>query len=112
MTTRAVPLIATKYAEDSQTPQYTAPSNTRTVIDKMTASNNTGSPATFAVNLVASGGSAGASNLIYTKTIAANTTEELTELTGHVLAAGGFISTIAGTASAIVIRASGREISG
>jgi hypothetical protein len=41
----------------------------------------------------------------------ASETYTFPELVGHVLASGGYISTIAGTASAINIRCSGREVS-
>jgi hypothetical protein len=55
---------------------------------------------------------AGNQNLIVkTKTLLPNETYTFPELVGHILAPGGFISTIAGTASAINIRCSGREVS-
>jgi hypothetical protein len=55
---------------------------------------------------------AGNQNLIVkTKTLQAAETYTFPEIVGHVLAPGGFISTIAGTASAINIRSSGREVS-
>jgi hypothetical protein len=64
------------------------------------------------VNLVTTGGSAGNDNLIVkTKTLQPSETYTFPEIVGHSLASGGFISTIAGTATAINIRASGREIS-
>jgi hypothetical protein len=46
-----------------------------------------------------------------TKTLAAAEVYTFPEIVGQVLVAGGFISTIAGAASAINIRASGREVS-
>lgn len=112
MTVTAKALIESAYAANSQTTQYTAPTGCRTIIDKLTASNNTAGAVTFAVNLVPSGGAAGASNLIYSASIAANTVAEITASEGHVLEAGDFISTLAGAASSIVIRASGREVTG
>lgn len=64
------------------------------------------------MNLVTNGGSAGNDNLIVkTKTLQPSETYTFPELVGQALASGGFISTIAGTASAINIRSSGREIS-
>jgi hypothetical protein len=56
--------------------------------------------------------SAGDANLI-TKTKTLQPTEVYTfpELVGQVLSPGAFISTLAGTATAINIRASGREVS-
>ena len=110
MTTAAKCLLEAKYAETAQTTQYTAPPNTRTIIDKATVANDTGAAATLDVHVVASGGSAGASNLITaTLSIAAGTSESIAALIGHVLNPGDFVSTAAGTASALVIRISGRE---
>ena len=104
-------LIPAKTAENSQTTQYTA-NGVSAVIDKFTATNYSASAATISVNLVTAAGSAANGNLIVkTKTLQAAETYTFPELVGHVLAPSGFISTIAGTASAINIRASGREIS-
>ena len=104
-------IIPAKTAENSQTTQYTSTGVT-TVIDKFTATNYSASPATISVNLVTSAGSAGNANLITkTKTLLASEVYTFPELVGQVLNSGDFISTIAGTASAINIRASGRVIS-
>ena len=104
-------LIPAKTAEATQVSQYTA-TNVTTIIDKFTATNYSGTAATISVNLVTAAGSAGNDNLIVkTKTIQPSETYTFPELVGQALASGGFISTIAGTASAINIRASGREIS-
>lgn len=103
-------LIAAKTAENVQTTQYTA-TNVTTIIDKFTATNYSANAATISVNLVISGGSAGNDNLIVkTKTLQPAETYTFPELVGQVIAASGFISTIAGSATAINIRASGREI--
>jgi len=104
-------LIPAKTAEASQTTQYSA-SNVTTIIDKFTATNYSASSATLSVNLVTSGDTSGNQNLITkTKTLAASEVYTFPEIVGQVLIAGGFISTIAGTATAINIRASGREVS-
>jgi hypothetical protein len=104
-------IIPAKTAENTQTTQYTSV-NVTTVIDKFTATNYTATAATISVNLVAVSGSAGNDNLIVmTKTLQPSETYTFPELVGQVIASGGFISTIAGTATAINIRASGREIS-
>ena len=88
---------------------YTATGVTA-IIDKFTATNYSGTAATISVNLVTSGGTAGNNDLIVkTKTLQASETYTVPELVGHVLRPGGFISTLAGTASAINIRVSGRE---
>ena len=103
-------LIPAKTAENVQTSQYTA-TNVTAIIDKFTATNYSATAATISVNLVTSGGSAGNDNLIVkTKTLQPSETYTFPELVGQVLQSGSFISTLAGTASAINIRASGREI--
>lgn len=109
MTVTARPLIASKEMEAAQTTQYTAV-NCTAIIDKFTATNTSASNAVISVNLVSSGGSAGATNLIVdSRAIAPNETYTFPELVGQVLASGGFISTT-GTATALTIRSSGREI--
>ena len=104
-------LIPAKIAENTQTTQYTA-TNVSTIIDKFTATNYSATAATLSVNLVTQFDAAGNQNLIVkTKTLQAAETYTFPEIVGHVLAPGGFISTIAGTASAINMRSSGREVS-
>ena len=104
-------LIPAKIAEAAQTTQYTATGVT-TLIDKLTATNYSAVAATLSVNLVTSADTAGNQNLIVkTKTLQAGETYTFPEIVGAALAPSGFISTIAGTATSINIRASGREIS-
>ncbi len=111
MTVTVKNLIPAKQAEAAQTTQYTA-NGVTTAIDKFTATNTSAAAATLSVNLVTSGDAAGNQNLITkTKTLQPNEVYTFPELVGHVLMSGGFISTLAGTATAITIRASGREIS-
>jgi len=111
MTVTVKVLIPAKIAEAAQTTQYTA-SGVTAIIDKFTATNYSASAATISVNLVTLAGSAGNDNLIVkTKTLQAGETYTFPEIVGAALATGGFISTVAGTASAINIRASGREVS-
>jgi hypothetical protein len=103
-------LIPAKQAEGTQTTQYTA-INCRAIIDKFTATNTTAGNVTIGVNIVVSGDSASASNLIVdTRSIAPDETYTFPELVGQVLDAGNFISTIASAATSLTIRASGREI--
>ena len=110
MTVTVRVLIPAKTAENSQTTQYTATGVT-TIIDKFTATNYSASAATISVNLVTAAGSAGNDNLIVkTKTLQPSETYTFPEIVGAALAPGGFISTIAGTATAINIRSNGREI--
>ena len=110
MTVIAKVLIPAKVAEATQTSQYVA-TDVTTLIDKFTATNFSSSAATISVNLVTLGTTAGNDNLI-TKTKRLQPSEVYTfpEIVGQILSPGDIISTIAGTASAINIRASGREI--
>jgi len=110
VTVYAKVLIPAKTAENTQTTQYTATGVT-TIIDKFTATNYSASTATISVNLVTLADTAGNQNLIVkTKSLQPSETYTFPEIVGQILATGGFISTIAGTATAINIRASGREI--
>jgi hypothetical protein len=103
-------LVPGKTVESTQTTQYTA-TNVTTIIDKFTATNYSASAATISVNLVTVAGSAGNINLITkTKTIQPSEVYTFPELVGQVLNRGDFISTIAGTTSAINMRVSGREV--
>lgn len=103
-------LVPAKQAEATQTTQYTA-TNCKTIIDKFTVTNTSAGNVTLSVNLVTSGGSAGASNLIVdARAIAPDETYTLPEVVGQVLEPGGFISTIASAATSLTIRVSGREI--
>jgi hypothetical protein len=110
MTVSVKVLVAAKTVENSQTTQYTATGVTA-IIDKFTATNFSATAATISVNLVTVSGSSGNSNLITkTKTLQASEVYTFPELVGQVLGIGDFISTIAGTASAINMRVSGREV--
>jgi hypothetical protein len=110
MTVTVKVLVPAKYAEASQTTQYTSTGVT-TIIDKFTATNITASAATISVNLVTLADTAGNTNLITkTKSLQAAEVYTFPELVGQVLGAGDFISTIAGTGSAINIRVSGRQV--
>ena len=110
MTVTATVLVPPKQMEASQTTQYTA-TNVRAIIDKATVTNTDTVSRTFSVNIVTSGGSAGNANLVIdTRTVQPDETYLCPELVGHVLAPGGFISTIASNATALTLRVSGREI--
>lgn len=112
MAVTAKTLIAAKQAEGAQTTQYTAPTGVRTIIDKFTATNTTGGAVALTVNLVTAAGAAGAGNtIISAKSLTAGECYVCPELVGHVLNTGDFISTLAGAATSITIRASGREVS-
>ncbi len=103
-------IIPRKQAENINTTQYTA-QTWKAIIDKFTVTNTSAVDVTFSVNLVASGGSVSDSNLVLkSRIVAPSETYTCPELTGQVLEAGGFISTIAGAATSLTISASGREI--
>ncbi|MBJ9481160.1 hypothetical protein [Acinetobacter baumannii] len=109
MAIKAKELIPAKYAENSQTTQFIA--EAPTAIDKFTITNTSANVVKFSANLVVASATAGASNLIIKeKTVAAGDTYTCPELVGHNLAVGSSISTLVDTSSALVIRASGREI--
>jgi hypothetical protein len=108
MTVTAKCLVESKYAENAQTTQYTA-TGVRAIVDKFTGYNGTAGAVSLTVNLVASGGAAGASNVKVVRSLAAGETYTFPELVGQVLNAGDLISTLASAATSIVIRISGRE---
>lgn len=109
MTTTVVALIESKAAENAQTTQYTS-TGIKTIIDKFTATNTTGGNVTFAVNLVPASGAAGAGNLMFSRIILPGQCYTCPELVGQVLEAGDVISTLAGAAASITIRAAGRQV--
>jgi hypothetical protein len=110
MTVTVKVLVPAKTAEAAQTTQYTA-SGVTALIDKFTATNYSAATATISVNLVTAATAAGNDNLIVkTKTLQPSETYTFPELVGAALMPSGFISTLAGTASAVNIRVSGREI--
>lgn len=103
-------LIPAKIAEATQTTQYTA-SGVTTIIDKFTATNYSAAAASISVNVVTATDAAGNQNLIVKqKTLQPSETYTFPEIVGVALEPNGFISTIAGTASAINIRSNGREV--
>lgn len=110
MTVTVKTLVPSKQAESAQTTQYTAV-NCTAIIDKATVTNTTSGNVTFSVNVVTSAGTASAANLVVNlRSIAPKECYALPELVGQVLLAGDFLSTIAGAATSLTIRVSGREI--
>ena len=110
MTVKSRPIILSKYASSSDSTEYTA-AGVNTIIDKFTAYNSDVLAIVVTVNLVANAGSAAATNIIVVKSVAAGVTETFPEIVGHTLEPGGMISVKAATASKVVIRATGREVS-
>lgn len=107
----AANIIPAKNMENAQTTQYVATGVT-TIIDKFTATNFSSGMVNVSVNLAAVGESTGNSNLIVkTRTLQAGETYTFPEIVGHTLRSGGYVSTLASSAAAVNLRASGREIS-
>lgn len=93
----------------SETTKYTVPASTSCIIREVLVANTTASAANFEMSFVDSGGTAGDSNrVVPTVSIPAKTVVSFTYY--EVLATGGFISTKAGTATALTVTASGVEI--
>lgn len=110
MAVRSITLIASKQMENAQTTQYSS-GITTAYIDKFTVTNTTSANVLFSVNVVTSGGSVSAANLIVNqRVVAPKETYTCPELIGQVLQPGDFISTLAGAAASLTMRASGREI--
>lgn len=110
MTVTVKNIIPRKQIENAQTAQYAA-QDCVTIIDKFTVTNTSAANVSFSCNLVATGGTAGDSNLVLkNRVLAPNETYTCPELVGQVLQAGGFISTLAGAAASLTVSASGREI--
>lgn len=115
MTTEVLNIIPSKYAEATQAAQFTvsAPQNqtVKVPIDVFTVSNTSASPVVFSCHLVNAGGNADDSNKVLPPVeVQPGETYLCPELVGQVLEDGQFISTLCGTANALVIRASGRLI--
>ena len=111
MSVTAKCLINAKYAAGSATTEYTVASNTRTIIDKFTATNTDASDRTITVYIVPTGQTAGAQYTVTSAySITAGASVDLTEMKNQILNAGDFISVAASVASKVVIRASGREV--
>ena len=110
MTVTARTLLSAKHLENAQTTQYTA-NAVRAIIDKATVTNTSAANVALSVNIVPASGSVADSNLIIdAKTIFPGETYTCPELVGQVLEPGAFVSTLAGAATALTMRISGREV--
>lgn len=110
MTVTIKTLIPAKAMEAAQTTQYTC-SVLQATIDKMTMTNTGASNATVSVHIVESGGTAESANeILKDQIIVPGQAFTATELIGHYLQQGMFISTISSVAT-VTMMVSGREIS-
>jgi len=95
---------------------YTAPAGTAVIIDQFSYGNNDSSAHTLNVNIIPSGGSVGATNLVVNAQpiVAAGTAGangNLSMIQNQILNTGDMISVKADSASKLVIRISGRVCS-
>lgn len=93
----------------SATTLYTAPASTTTIVKNIIVCNTTSSAATLTLSLVASGGSAGATNRIMSALEVTGNNTVAFDLSG-VLATGDFISALQGTSSALTLHITGVEV--
>lgn len=107
MTSTPAVLLQTKYLEDAETTQYTAPTNVKGVrVDDFTLCNRTAGTVTITVRVVPVGGTPGVEHeLLSAKSLAAG---EVYEVAPMLLGPGDFIRTDPGAATSIVCRMSGR----
>jgi VCBS repeat-containing protein len=111
MTVTAKALVEAKFAANTNTTEYTAPSSAKTIIDKFTVTNTDSSARTVSIHIVASGGSVGDQYLIVKdKSLTAGESATVSEMQNQILNTGDFISVVASVASKVVIRVSGREV--
>lgn len=103
-------LIEAKYAAVADTLEYTAPANTRIIVDKFSVTNTDSSSRTITVNIVPSSGVVGADNIITSaQSLNAGQSMALSEMQNQILNPGDTIYVKASVASKLVIRLSGRE---
>lgn len=105
-------VVESQYAPNAETGIYAPGTGVRGTLLKFTATNVTGTAATITIKLIPAGGSASAENTItLTKSVEPGGYYAFPELIGHTLNPGDSLSVIAGTASALVIRCTAREVS-
>ena len=111
MTVTPVCIIQSVVVTGSDVSVYTSPASTATIVDKFTATNTDSSNHTLNVNIIPSGGSVGAGNLVISViTVNANSTLDITQLQNQILNTGDAISVKASAASDIIVRGSGRQV--
>lgn len=90
---------------------YTVPAGTTSIIQSVVLTNTTGGALTATVHLVASGGTADATNTILSaKMLAAGETYIVPGAAGMVLVTGGTLQALASAGTSISLMAAGTEI--
>ncbi|MDF3280501.1 hypothetical protein [Gordonia sp. N1V] len=107
--TSALPqVLVSQQLAATETTQYTCPAASAAKIARAVLTNTSGSAVTVSVSMVKSGGTAGAANrVIAPYTLIAGDSIIVDELQGNFLGPGDFVSTLAGTASAVTLVMSG-----
>ena len=104
-------LIAGSQLTATAATYYTAPANTKAIIQNMTLTNTTANAVTATVHVISTGATETASNMIISaRVIAANESYTCPEAIGKVILATGTIRALAGSATAITIESSGVEV--
>jgi hypothetical protein len=105
-------LLTPQLLSNANATYYSAPENTRTILKKLTFTNNDGSSHDITVYLVPFGVSASDANMLLdAEAVAANSCYEATVGEGHVLEAGDTLQAFADAGNFVNIMASGVEIS-
>lgn len=103
-------LVDAQYIGSSYATVYTCPASTTAIAKELILCNTDSSARTVSIRVVPSGATAGDEHCIFAAmSIAANTTYHLSEMT-LILEAGDLISCDADTASKVVVRISGAEV--
>lgn len=105
----ATPLFQAGYIPNADTTVYTAVSTT-TIIDKITVYNSDSGSQTLTINIIPSGGSVSAANIVAVIPLSAGQTVDFSQAQNQILATGDKISLNASVSSKITARGSGRQI--
>jgi hypothetical protein len=109
-TTTPKPMFDPFLVTAGTTTPYTTPASTKCIIKHLSAHNTTTTPVKLTVYLVENGGSAGASNQIFSKLIAGEDTAIIFGAINATLEAGATVQVVADTASAISLHGGCNEI--
>lgn len=111
MTTVSKCLVESTQLAAAQTTIYTCPVNSRVSVDKFTGVNVGAAATTLTINVVAASGAAAGTNVLTSaRTLAIGETFGFPEMIGQILEPGDFVSVLAGAATSINVRMSGRVI--